>query len=216
MMNMVFFNCQRDTELFYKGNLVYRCYKDWWHNAKRYVTKMYYEFKPITTKIGEGNDLVSKESEDTYKLRIDKESYEFITSLEKKLISMQEYYDRSNALNIASWTSASFFTFGAYAGHAATAAVQAVSLTTTTGITQAELNKTKSKLNKYWSFYNSKEYDVLYFVLENYNNCDFLDKDTIEISIKIYWNYFEIKDYFGKFIKFTEITIGKTANKWLN
>ncbi len=226
------FNCISSTRLFYGGELVYECWRDWWNDGYRSVKRMYYKFKKITNIVGEKENIISTENEQSFTISLNKETYNFVWELEDKLISMQNYYDKSSDLNNASiilnatattvaaaWGVSAIFSLGNTASFAVSAALQAASLWTTFLITKSELSKTKSKLDKYWKFYNSGEYELLIGFLNDYSHGNKLNlslTEKIEISIEIYDLGYKIWDLNNKIIEKTGLIILKHANEFLN
>lgn len=226
------FNCISSTRLFYGGELVYECWRDWWNDGYRSVKRMYFEFKKITNIVGEKENIISSKNEETFTISLNKEKYDFIWGLEDKLISMQTYYKNSHNLNdttfmlssvatgvAAAWGVSAIFSLGGTSGLAIAAGLQATSLWTTYLITRSELSKTNSKLNKYWKFYNSSEYEFLIGFLNDYshgNKLDFASNEKKEITVEIYELGYKIWDFNNELIKKTGIIISKNANKFLN
>ena len=226
------FNCISSTRLFYGGELVYECWRDWWKDGYRSFKKMYFEFKKITNIVGEKENIISTENEQSFTISLNKEKYDFIWGLEDKLISMQTYYKNSHNLNdttfmlssvatgvAAAWGVSAIFSLGGTSGLAVAAGLQATSLWTTYLITRSELSKTNSKLNKYWKFYNSSEYEFLIGFLNDYshgNKLDFASNEKKEITVEIYELGYKIWDFNNEIIKKTGIIISKNANKFLN
>ncbi len=226
-----FFGCQRETKLLYKDKVIYRYHRDWWKNAYRKVSKVYYTFNKLSNKIKDDDSkFVTRKDKDTYILSIDKSTYALLYNLENKIISLRNYQERSEKLNIASWslttvawavaaawTATSFLSFGGTAGYAVAATLQASTLTITSYVTLSEINKTKSNLNRYIKLYESNEYDVLINLLNIYSDNNKLDfRSKLEITIKAYFDYFNLWKFSGEIVKISNLKFIKSFNVFLS